>query len=344
MIPALLKRSAFGAVRILGGPAIARRVLRRRLRVLCYHGVVRDEHAAGPRYRNTVTRSAFVRQMRSIARHDTPVDLATVIAWATGVRDLPDRAVLVTFDDGYRNNLTVAAPVLKSFGVPAVVALSTALIGTHELLWPTEVELRIADGDWDSIAFPAGAERIARPGHRAGREAVGDRVRQALKGLSDDACRSWLTEFRKTSRLDRGAIDGELVDFLDWDEVRALRDFGIDLASHTVTHPILSRLQSDALAHELAESKARIERESGRACDAIVYPNGKPADVSLAVFEAARRAGYAAGFDLDDHVNPERCRDPFRIRRLEIPALDSRALFETRASGCYAILRRRIAR
>ena len=339
----ILKRSAFAALRVLGGPALARRALRRRLRVLCYHGVVRDEHAGGTRYRNTVTRSAFVRQMSSLARRDTPVDLATVIAWARGERELPDRAVLVTFDDGYRNNLTVAAPVLKACGVPAVVALSTALIGTRDLLWPTDVELRIADGAWDAINLPDG-ERVTRPADRGAREAIGDRARRSLKGMPEAARRAWCESLRAASSLDRDALDGELVDFLDWDEVRALHDFGVALASHTVTHPILSKLAPDELRRELGESKARIERETDRPCAAIVYPNGKPDDVSPEVFDAAERCGYLVGFDLDDSVNRASCAEPFRVRRLEVPAVDSDALFEVRASGCYAILLRRIAR
>lgn len=344
MLREFVKRIGFGAVRSLGGAALARRVLRGRLRVLCYHGVVRDAAARGPRYRNTVSLAAFEAQLRSIVRRDRPVDLATVLAWVRHGTPLPERAVLVTFDDGYRNNLTVAAPALAAHGVPALVALSTALIGTREMLWPTELELRVVDGDWDAIPMPDSGELVPRPPDQAGREALADRVRKVAKGMSDAARRAWLERLRGVSRLALERVDPELVEFLDWNEVRRLADFGIALASHTVSHPILSKLEPDALERELRESKLRIERETGRACEAIVYPNGKPADISPAVFEAARRCGYVAGFDLDDHVNAARCTEPFRIRRLEVPAVSSLALFEARASGLYALARRRVAR
>lgn len=88
-----------------------------------------------------------------------------------------------------------------------------------------------------------------------------------------------------------GEHDAELAS-LSWDDLRALRDEGWEVGSHTVTHPHLTRLDDDALDRELVDSREHIERELGEPCPSIAYPYG---DVDPRVVEAAGRAGYATG-------------------------------------------------
>ncbi|MFO1052299.1 MAG: polysaccharide deacetylase family protein [Planctomycetota bacterium] len=341
MIQDTLKRTAFGAARVLRAHSLARRMLRARLRVFCYHGVLASDEGRGIRYRNTVTRDEFAMHVRTLVRHEHPVGLDAVIAWAREGRPLPPRAVLVTFDDGYRNNLTVAAPILKEHGVPALVAVTTDHIGRREMLWPTEVDHRVIDGRWERLPLPSGSS-IERPSDPGRRDELARAIRGELKRGSNAARLAWLEVLRAHTDLDENAISRELVEFLDWDEVRKLREFGVEIASHTVHHPILSRLDRQELDAELADSKARIERETGAPCRSLVFPNGKAEDLGAPVTEAVARAGYLVSFDLTDRVNPERCRDPLHIHRIEMPPAMSPGLFAARESGLYAMLRGRV--
>lgn len=88
-----------------------------------------------------------------------------------------------------------------------------------------------------------------------------------------------------------GEHERELVP-MGWDEVRALRDAGWEIGSHTVTHPRLTDLGDDALAAELGESRERLEDELGQRCRSIAYPYG---DVDARVVAVARAAGYDTG-------------------------------------------------
>jgi peptidoglycan/xylan/chitin deacetylase (PgdA/CDA1 family) len=87
-----------------------------------------------------------------------------------------------------------------------------------------------------------------------------------------------------------GTYDGELAS-LDWNGLRALRDDGWEIGSHTVTHPKLTQIDADALEQELAASREAIEAELGE-CESIAYPYG---DVNVRVIEAAGSAGYSSG-------------------------------------------------
>lgn len=99
---------------------------------------------------------------------------------------------------------------------------------------------------------------------------------------------------------------------LRWDELRALADDGVEIGSHTVSHPHLPRLDDGELWRELSESRERIADELGRACRFLAYPFG---DEDARVRAAARDAGYEAAFSLPGATTPA---DPFAVPRLGI--------------------------
>jgi peptidoglycan/xylan/chitin deacetylase (PgdA/CDA1 family) len=82
---------------------------------------------------------------------------------------------------------------------------------------------------------------------------------------------------------------------MGWDELRGLGERGVEVGSHTVSHPHLPRLTDEELARELVDSRIRLEDELGRRCALLAYPFG---DEDRRVQEAARRAGYEAAFAL----------------------------------------------
>lgn len=109
------------------------------LRILVYHKV-------SPRDPNppNVPPGLFRQHMERLRAHCTPISLDDYLAARAGVRALPPRPAMVTFDDGYRDNLTEAAPILRALGIPAVIFLPTGFLGTGRAL-PHDEHLR-ADG------------------------------------------------------------------------------------------------------------------------------------------------------------------------------------------------------
>jgi peptidoglycan/xylan/chitin deacetylase (PgdA/CDA1 family) len=97
---------------------------------------------------------------------------------------------------------------------------------------------------------------------------------------------------------------------LDWGQLRELRDRGVEIGSHTVTHPHLRRLTDTELARELRESRERLEAELERPCRYLAYPFGENDD---RVRAGARDAGYAAAFGLPERQKPS---DPFAVPRI----------------------------
>src|SRR5690606_16359944 len=104
----LLKTAAFEVAQRVGVNAFMRKVFQKRLVVLCYHSIISDDTPFDPRTNIAVTRSQFEQQLQELSTHHTPVSADHVFSAYYHGHELPTRAVLVTFDDGYRNNLYVA--------------------------------------------------------------------------------------------------------------------------------------------------------------------------------------------------------------------------------------------
>jgi peptidoglycan/xylan/chitin deacetylase (PgdA/CDA1 family) len=273
---------------------------------------------------------------------------------AAGRDVLPPRSVLVTFDDGYRNNLTRAAPILQELGVPALFHISTGYIGRKRLLWPDEVNERVLHWPRSRLPLPGRQACLDLEACGTSRAIAADVVREACKTVSDDERQQYLEGLREEPLPPLPEHLHELYEFLSWDDVRALDLRGFAIGSHTVEHPILTRLDRGAVTRELVQSKQAIERELGKPCRWFAYPNGGQGDFSAAVSIAAKGAGFDAAFTLLGGSNrlplvPMRIDricivrdltlDGFHARLSGLTGLYHRARFRRRASRCTPLPR-----
>jgi peptidoglycan/xylan/chitin deacetylase (PgdA/CDA1 family) len=303
----------------------------RDLLVLCYHGIVARPRPDRWSYENWDPADLFRSQLEWLRQNFEPADLDGVRRWREGAWNARRPPVLVTFDDGYRNNLTVAAPILRELGTPAVIFLATSYIGAGKMLWNDEVRSRVTGWRADEIRHPSG-EVLRAPGDAAGRRLLAERINRACKALDDAAREEYLGYLRReTDGLDT-MDDPEARAFLTWDEARQLSAMGFEIGSHTVNHPILSRVEESRADAEVRQSKHTIERELGAACRAIAYPNGTLADVNEAVFRAVRSAGYEFAFTTVRKW-AKRSDDPHRLPRVGFPGHTDLATFQAYASG-----------
>jgi peptidoglycan/xylan/chitin deacetylase (PgdA/CDA1 family) len=303
----------------LGATAIAAvdRVLPRRrgdLAVLTYHRV--DEPAARPDLLPgllSASPSAFAEQMALVARDYEPVALADVLDALDRPTVLPKRAVLVTFDDGYRDFAGHAWPVLRESSVP--VTLFVATRGSDEPdrgFWWDRLWAALAATERDVLDTPVGAVQLTSD---ADRVAAIARIRTWLKELEHDAAMGQV----ETLIGELGGPVGEPVrTFLGWDELRTLARDGVTLAPHTHEHPLLDRVPLERAVAEIERSRDALTRETGAIAPippALAYPSGAHAGDAV---EAARRAGMRLAFTTDRGGNDLRRADPLRLRRINV--------------------------
>jgi len=330
------KKAMLGEV--LGRSGMASALLRAlpggrdRLLVLAYHRVLdlpphEDDFAQDPELVSAGIED-FERQMRFVCRHFTPLSFAEVLAHLDAGRPLPPRPLVVTFDDGHLDNHRHAFPVLKSLGMPACIFLSTDYIGSRRMFWFDRVALLLwaaPAGEWTM-----GGERVRlAAGDAAARREAAGRLLRSLKRVPDAERRRQVDalEAQFGPHVPAGLAPERSA--LDWNEVAEMAAGGIEFGSHTLSHPILSQLDDDALAHELSASREAIARRTGRAVDTIAYPVGKAGAYDARVIAAAQRAGYRLGISYETGVNALSALDRFEVRRLAVERYTSRPFFES---------------
>jgi peptidoglycan/xylan/chitin deacetylase (PgdA/CDA1 family) len=151
--------------------------------IFLFHGVI---PAARPGVRNYTGKHLPADEFRALcaglAARGTPVSADDAVAMLRGERPLPQRAFLISFDDGFANNLTVAAPILSELGIPAVFYVTTSFVGAGGASWIDLIEEAIERFAGDELALPwdHGAPRPA--GTREQRIALLEEVRRVVKG------------------------------------------------------------------------------------------------------------------------------------------------------------------
>ncbi|HEX5131888.1 MAG TPA: polysaccharide deacetylase family protein [Candidatus Krumholzibacteria bacterium] len=310
-------RTIFSITEALGVHRLFARLNRNSPIVLAFHGVTAEAPGHLCNYQGKHLHTPrFQRLMEHVAEHYHPVALSHIARWLRGEAQLPERPVAVTFDDGYRNVLTEAAPVLQRLGIPATLFVVTDFVFHGKMLWPDRLMSALALTDADRITLPvvAGGTELPLVGGAA-RMAADVRIRAVCKRLPDAGRIQLVDEIVRRLAVPEADLPGAWADHapIDAAGLRALAEFGIDVGSHTCSHGIVARFASADMRRELAESKREIEAASGRPCAAFSYPNGAPGD-----FDAATRACcVAAGYEYA--VTTIKRRVVTRDDRFEIP-------------------------
>lgn len=295
------------------------------LPVLTYHRVAEpdDDHypgliSAGP--------EAFARQVEELGRRFSFVGLETVLARAAGGPPIPPRALLLTFDDAYRDFAAAAWPILRERGIPAVLFVPTAFPDRPVAFWWDRLYAAlIRTTRSDPLETGAGALSVT---NRTERVAAFRVLRGRLKALAHPVAMAEVDEL--VERLG-GEPAGSSV--LGWDELRRLAAEGVTLAPHSRVHPLLERVDPTELDGEIAGSRADLAREIGSAPAAFAYPSGSHSDV---VVEGVARSGMVAAFTTIRGVNDLRRADWHRLRRINVGGRSSPALIRAQALGWLA--------
>lgn len=328
----LTKRMALKLTRLVGGPLLDRSWGRQRLTVLCYHRVAPlQPDDVLYRANLSATPAMFARQLDFLARNFHVIDLATLQhALRTG-QPLPPRAALITFDDGYIDNYTIAVPLLRARNLPAVVFVVPDFIDHQRLPWwdvCSAVVLRTAK---TSAELPGlGLVDLSTDQQRVD---VCDSLVQRLKRMDPPARTELLGALQAALEVESQDQAGPL--FMAWDQLRELSGQRIACQSHTQTHPILAQITAEAALHELASSRQRIEAEIQQPVTALAYPNGTPIDYTAQTIEIARTAGYQAAFTTSPGPigYNQLQHTPFAINRIYLSHRDSFDIFVLKIMG-----------
>jgi peptidoglycan/xylan/chitin deacetylase (PgdA/CDA1 family) len=259
------------------------------LRSLLYHRIGDPADESSPLSPDLIsaTPAELEAHVAHLARSYTPVTAADVVAAVTAGRSLPRKAVLVTFDDGYRDFAEIAWPILKRWRVPAVLFVPTAFPDTPgRMFW------------WDTLW--QGVSRTDRPRvdvvglpplpltTSVERRAAAVRLAECLKAVGPAE-----REARLAAVLAALDVRPEWTPAVSsWAELRRLAGDGVTIAGHSRTHALLDQIDDAALADEVMGCRDDLVRELGTSPPIFAYPNG---NVDRRMPRVLAEGGFAVG-------------------------------------------------
>ena len=278
--------TAFESALVRFGGNLASRAGRggRGLLVLIYHRVLAQPD---PMFQGDVEAGRFAAHMELLATCFNPLPLSEALERLQS-RSLPPRAVSVTFDDGYADNLEVAAPIMRRAGVRGTVFIATGYLdgglmfndAVIEAMRQAPVRLDLSDLGFGVLELPDMDSR-----RTSSEKLIGE-----LKYRKPEERRALAMEIleRAGGKWPRGLM-------LTRAQVRELRDAGVEIGAHTDTHPILARIEPTVARDDMARCKQELEAVLGEPLKLFAYPNGRPGrDYDRRHVAMARDLGFTA--------------------------------------------------
>jgi peptidoglycan/xylan/chitin deacetylase (PgdA/CDA1 family) len=322
------RRSVASLLRATGLlPALERLRRTSRLLVVNYHRV---GELAGNQFDDatfSATADEFRRQIRYMKRwFAIPPPHEVLESLERGSFARP--TLLVTFDDGYRDNYEVAFPTLRELGVPACFFVVTGLLDRPTLPWWDRVAYSIkkTNGPFLRLEYP---ERLVFDFRLISRAQATWRILRACKDSKsfDESCLIDELTARTGVGVDASSLARTL--FMSWNSVREMAREGMAIGSHTATHPVLASLSEAAQRRELRDSRERIRDAIGSYPDMLAYPVGGPRAFADITRRLAREVGYRAAFSNGGSVACS-CIDRFAVPRVAVEQADTWAQFRLR--------------
>lgn len=316
---------------------LVRFLWRKKIIILMYHGFTdREDHEGIENYQNKhIPVETFHSQLKYLKKYHRIISLNEFVDSCRQGQVPPPYSVVITMDDGYRSNYALAFPLLKKYGVPATISLSSGMVEDREFFWTDRIEYAINRAKPDRFELkveqdPRGEFSLPVEFHDRESRVVCERgMRKKLKVIPQE----WRPEVVETLEQKLGhklSVDPhppEIYRPLRWPEVVEMVQSGlVSIGSHTHRHLILAKCEPETAKEELRLSKRLIEERTGCPCRMFCYPNGQKEDFSPATKTWLKEIGYACGLTTVPGVNDRRS-DLYELKRMGAPCREDRVEF-----------------
>lgn len=298
--------------------------------VLMYHSVAdRDSREwVDPRW--TMSAADFEGQLDFLSRERRVISLEQLISDIQERRPIPAGTVVLTFDDGYRDNLTVVAPLLRRYKLPASFFIPTSYMDEGNNMWVDKVYNAFRLRTRHSLQLALLGEEAITLGSQAQARATFHRLNDLLIYIPHPEREQVVEEI--IAQLQPSQLTPRLV--MNWEELRRLRrDFPeITIGAHTSGHDPLDHTERQTIVSEVDQSLCDLKREADISAKLFSFPYSRSSDVSRAYLAEAGLDGAVGGGSLVvDHSA-----DVYNLGRLDPRVAPTQFRYKT--SGAFPTL------
>ncbi len=303
----LLRSRVFDAIRWMRPSA--------ELAILRYHAICGQE---GYRYADPgicVSPEAFERHLAYLNDHYEVVSLPDAVRDMREGRRLPPNAVAITFDDGYADNLA-AARTLQKYGMTGTFYITAGCLAGEQPFWPSEIRALVALVPGPLLTLTLNGRSIRIPCL-----AVAERTRAVAQLTKLFKSNPIPVRERLREQLRAAVGWGTLRSpMLTWSQLETMRDMGMTIGAHTMTHPNLPSAGLKDATEEIVGAKERLESKLGVDVTMFSYPNGGVERYYTRDLQrVVREAGYEAATTSLNGIAGSTS-DPFALERVCVSA------------------------
>lgn len=249
------------------------------------------------------------------------MSLSDLIAHVEQNKPLDRYAVVFTVDDGYADFADIGSPVFAAYDCPVTVFLITDFVSGKLWNWFDKVDWIFRESNRDRLTFEIGGENLDVHWKSVGeREQVSEMFIERLKQVSDVVKEERIVALAGALEVDLPEKAPARDRAMTWDQVRQCARNGVTFGPHTVTHPILSRVDSRRADAEISESWRAVTAATDASVPVFCYPNGTAADFSAREERSVASAGMKAALStipgsLVSTASGMKVNNPFSIPR-----------------------------
>lgn len=296
--------------------------------ILAYHRVAPAE-AVSPLLKDlSVQSSSFERQLAYLKRDYKVISLEQALEYVKNGSNSLNNTVVITFDDAYEDNYLYAFPVLRKYGLPATIFVSTGFIGNKGVFWwerlgdmleTTQKKMVVFSFKNKNYCFKLGANK----------RTVFFSIMQLFK---ESSC----ADQKNLIKLLQEAFDVPDIQknsrCLSWKQMQEMSEYNITFGSHTHSHCALSSVSHVQLAEEIRKSKELIESNLKKRVTLFAYPFGEKDDFNEETIAYISQAGYSCALTMMQ--GPFYPKDNlFMLRRVGVGGNDGNSIFRLKSMG-----------
>ncbi len=296
--------------------------------ILRYHSITDhdDNYYCSPSI--ALAPDVFEAHVKYLSSHFNIISLDEVHDCLSKKEKFPDRAVVFTFDDGYKDNFT-AYEILKKYHATGTFYIATGCIDNKEPLWLFEIIYLLHHTGQNELCINVGgvANRfpLLTPSDRW---AASGRVTEIIKSNNLEIREQVREQIREQTRDVHDFSDKAAAVMLSTDQVKEMSDNGMTIAGHTVTHLNLPNASPEDARNEIAECKSAIFEMTGKEARHFSYPNGgKYAYYNSSIIQMVKDAGFLTA-TTSNNGTADIHSDPFQLSRIRITPYLSDILYQ----------------
>jgi len=284
-------------------------------------------------------KNEFEKQIKYLVSFYNIISLEEFLDFLEKNKPFKKNTVVITFDDGYLNNYNEVLPILKKFNLPATLFITTGLIGKRELAW------------WDQIRYIIDTTNIMNfkfefdnlilnfnlKTKKDKIEAV-NILHKVMSKYDYNKRISSIKKLKQTLKTDIKDFDLNEFLFMSWSQVTDFKNSGVEIGSHTVTHPFLSNISPNEIKKELKDSKLQIEKKIGTKVKSFCYPSG---NFDQGVKTLVKKAGYRCACSIKlGFIDKES--NLYELKRVGVNINDNLGIFSLKVTKLWTIIRSKL--